>query len=288
MNEINGILLVDKPKGITSQSLLTKIKKQLKIKKIGHAGTLDPLATGLMVVLLGSATKLSDYLLNNEKEYQCEILIGKSSDTEDITGKIIDSQEVTKIMDVETVLDSLIGTLKQVPPMYSSIHHNGIKLYELARQGIEVEREARTIEVKNIKLISDVIYKDRCAYFSYLTTVSKGTYIRTLCTEIGNRLGYPALMNELRRVKSGKFTINDAYTINDIIDNNYHVVSNYEAMKDKNIIEVDEMMYHNIMNGKMIKLDCEQAIVFLGYQNELLAIYEQVEKNIYKAKRVWN
>ncbi len=288
MNEINGILLVDKPKGITSQSLLTKIKKQLKIKKIGHAGTLDPLATGLMVVLLGSATKLSDYLLNNEKEYQCEILIGKSSDTEDITGNIIDSKEVTKITDVEKVLASLIGTLKQVPPMYSSIHHNGTKLYELARQGIEVEREARTIEVKNIKLISDVIYKDQCAYFSYLTTVSKGTYIRTLCTEIGKRLGYPALMNDLRRVKSGKFTINDACTIDNIIHNNYHVISNYEAMKDKNIIEVDEKMYHNILNGKMITLDCEQPIVFLGYQNELVAIYEQVEKNIYKAKRVWN
>ena len=135
MNEINGILLVDKPKGITSQSLLTKIKKQLQVKKIGHAGTLDPLATGLMVVLLGSATKLSDYLLNNEKEYQCEILIGKSSNTEDITGSIVDSKEVKRITDVEKVLNSLIGTLKQVPPMYSSIHHNGIKLYELARQG---------------------------------------------------------------------------------------------------------------------------------------------------------
>lgn len=288
MNEINGILLVDKPKGITSQTLLTKIKKQLHIKKIGHAGTLDPLATGLMVVLLGSATKLSDYLLNNEKQYQCEILIGKSSDTEDITGNIISIKEVKEINDVESVLNSLIGNLNQVPPMYSSIHHNGVKLYELARQGIEVERESRLIEVKNIKLISDVVYKEQCAFFSYLTTVSKGTYIRTLCTEIGNRLGYPALMNELRRVKSGKFSIEDANTLDDIENNNYHIISNYDAMKDKNIIEVDEKTYLDIMNGKMISLYSREQIVFLGYHHNLVAVYEKKGKNIYKAKRVWN
>ncbi len=288
MNEINGVLLVDKPKGITSQTLLTKIKKQLHIKKIGHAGTLDPLATGLMVVLLGSATKLSDYLLNNEKQYQCEILIGKSSDTEDITGNIISTKEVKKINDVESVLNSLIGNLNQVPPMYSSIHHNGVKLYELARQGIEVERESRLIEVKNIKLTSDVVYKEQCAFFSYLTTVSKGTYIRTLCTEIGKRLGYPALMNELRRVKSGKFSIEDANTLDDIENNNYHIISNYDAMKDKKIIEVDEKTYHDIMNGKMIFLNSREQIIFLGYHHNLVAVYEKKGRNIYKAKRVWN
>ena len=140
MDNINGVLLVDKPKGITSQTLITKIKRHLNIKKIGHAGTLDPRATGLMVVLLGSSTKLSDYLMSNEKEYECEILIGSSSDTEDIEGNIITEKEVKQLNNIDMVLASLKGTLSQIPPMYSSVHHNGIKLYELARKGIEVER----------------------------------------------------------------------------------------------------------------------------------------------------
>lgn len=288
MDNINGVLLVDKPKGITSQTLITKIKRHLNIKKIGHAGTLDPLATGLMVVLLGSSTKLSDYLMSNEKEYECEILIGLSSDTEDIEGNILDEKEVKQLNNIDIVLASLKGTLSQLPPMYSSVHHNGVKLYELARKGIEVEREPRVIEVKDIKRTSDIIYENEKAKFTFKTCVSKGTYIRTLCVEIGNRIEYPALMSNLRRIKSGTFKIEDAYKLDDILNDKYKVLSNYEAIKDKDLFDVDEKTYKDIMNGKVITLKSDKEQLFITYKKELIAVYDKVENNLYKAKRVWN
>ena len=288
MDNINGVLLVDKPKGITSQTLITKIKRHLNIKKIGHAGTLDPLATGLMVVLLGSSTKLSDYLMSNEKEYECEILIGSSSDTEDIEGNIITEKEVKQLNNIYMVLASLKGTLSQIPPMYSSVHHNGIKLYELARKGIEVEREPRVIEVKDIKRTSDVIYENKKAKFTFQACVSKGTYIRTLCVEIGTRIEYPALMSNLRRIKSGTFKIEDAYKLDDILNDKYKVLSNYEAIKDKDLFDVDEKTYKDIMNGKVITLKSDKEQLFITYKKELIAVYDKVENNLYKAKRVWN
>lgn len=288
MDNINGVLLVDKPKGITSQTLITKIKRHLNIKKIGHAGTLDPLATGLMVVLLGSSTKLSDYLMSNEKEYECEILIGSSSDTEDIEGNILAEKEVKQINNIDLVLAGLKGTLSQIPPMYSSVHHNGVKLYELARKGIEVEREPRVIEVKDIKRTSDVIYENQKAKFTFKACVSKGTYIRTLCVEIGARIEYPALMSNLRRVKSGTFKIDDAYKLDDILNDKYKVLSNYEAIKDKDLFEVDEKTYKDIMNGKEIILNSDKEQLFITYKKELIAVYNKIENNLYKAKRVWN
>lgn len=288
MDNINGVLLVDKPKGITSQTLITKIKRHLNIKKVGHAGTLDPLATGLMVVLLGSSTKLSDYLMSNEKEYECEILIGSSSDTEDIEGNILAEKEVKQINNIDLVLAGLKGTLSQIPPMYSSVHHNGVKLYELARKGIEVEREPRVIEVKDIKRTSDVIYENQKAKFTFKACVSKGTYIRTLCVEIGARIEYPALMSNLRRVKSGTFKIDDAYKLDDILNDKYKVLSNYEAIKDKNLFEVDEKTYKDIMNGKEIILNSDKEQLFITYKKELIAVYNKIENNLYKAKRVWN
>lgn len=288
MDNINGVLLVDKPKGITSQTLITKIKRHLNIKKIGHAGTLDPLATGLMVVLLGSSTKLSDYLMSNEKEYECEILIGSSSDTEDIEGNILAEKEVKQINNIDLVLAGLKGTLSQIPPMYSSVHHNGVKLYELARKGIEVEREPRVIEVKDIKRTSDVIYENQKAKFTFKACVSKGTYIRTLCVEIGARIEYPALMSNLRRVKSGTFKIDDAYKLDDILNDKYKVLSNYEAIKDKDLFEVYEKTYKDIMNGKEIILNSDKEQLFITYKKELIAVYNKIENNLYKAKRVWN
>lgn len=288
METLNGVLLVDKPKGITSQTLITKIKRHLHVNKIGHAGTLDPLATGLMVVLLGSSTKLSDYLMSNEKEYECEILLGLATDTEDIEGTVIDSKDVKEINNIDEVLNGLIGKLKQIPPMYSSVHHNGVKLYELARKGISVEREARVIEVKNIKRTSNISYFENKAKFSFLTSVSKGTYIRTLCVEIGNRLEYPALMNALRRTKSGAFKIENAYTLDDILNDNYHILTNYEAVKNKDTYNLDDVTYKDVINGKMIKIDSTKNELFLIYKNELIAVYEKLEGQMYKAKRVWN
>lgn len=283
---MNGIIIVDKKKGWTSQDILTKIKKTLKLKKIGHAGTLDPLATGVMVVMLNDATKLSDYLMNDEKEYLCEIVIGKATDTEDCQGKIIDEKEVNELNNVDDVLNSLIGKLEQIPPMYSALHHNGVKLYELARAGIEVEREKRNVEVFSIKRTSDIVIENGEAKFSFITRVSKGTYIRTLCVEIGNRLGFPAYMNELRRLSSGVMRIEDASTLEDVLQGNFKLINMLEVFKDYTIIEVNEYLDSKIKNGMKVKINCQDDLVVFSKNNELYAIYEK-DNGFYKAKRVW-
>ena len=283
---MNGILVVDKEKDWTSQDALTKIKHLLKLKKVGHVGTLDPLATGVLVVLVNEATKLSDYLMSDNKEYLCEIVVGKATDTEDVTGEVIAEKKVEILANVDEVLQSLQGTISQVPPMYSSIHHEGKKLYELARQGITVNREARDIEIFSIKRTSEVTYQDGLAKFSFLAKVSKGTYIRTLCVEIGNRLNYPAHMNALRRTKSGFFNLDQAVTINDISNNNYSLLNMIEVFQDKKIIEVTDELEKRIKNGMKVLVDSNDEMVIFTKNHELLAIYEKEDK-IYKAKRVW-
>ena len=283
---MNGIIIVDKPKDWTSQDVATKIKRTLKVDKVGHAGTLDPLATGVLVILVNGATKLSDYLLNEDKVYECEIVIGKATDTEDVMGTVTESKEVTNALDVDSVLEGLIGPLEQMPPMYSSIHHNGKKLYELARKGIVVERVSRTIEVFDIKRTSEIVYENNEARFSFMAKVSKGTYIRTLCVEIGNRLNFPAYMNELRRLRSGNFDLASSVTIEDIINGNYELIPMIESLKSKRVIEVNEEEYRKIENGMKINLDETALEVVLTKGGELIAIYEK-DNNMYKAKRIW-
>lgn len=283
---MNGIIVVDKPMDWTSQDVITKIKHLLKLKKVGHVGTLDPIATGVLVVLVNEATKLSDYLMSDNKEYLCEIVIGKSTDTEDVTGKIIETKNVEILENVDEVLESLKGDLKQVPPMYSSIHHDGVKLYELARQGKTVERSARDVHIYDIKRCSEITYADGIAKFSFIAKVSKGTYLRTLCVEIGNRLNFPAYMNGLRRLKSGNYTIENSFTLTDIVKGNYQVQSMLSAFTDKKIIEVTDELERRIKNGMKVSLECLDEIIIFTKNKELLAIYEK-ENNNYKAKRVW-
>lgn len=283
---MNGIIIVDKKKDWTSQDILTKIKKSKKFNKIGHAGTLDPLATGVMVVMINEATKLSDYLMNDEKEYLCEIIIGKATDTEDSQGNIISETEVKEIKNVDEVLNSLVGKLDQIPPMYSALHHNGVKLYELARRGIEVEREKRLVEIFSINRTSDIVIENGEAKFSFITRVSKGTYIRTLCVEIGNRLGFPAYMNELRRLSSGNMRIEDASTLDDVLAGNFKLINMLEVFKNYKIIEVDEYLDSKIKNGMKVKVDCDQNLIVFSKNNDLYAIYEK-DNELYRAKRIW-
>ena len=294
MDNVNGIILVNKPKGWTSQDVLSKLKRHFHVDRIGHAGTLDPLATGLLVVLLGSSTKLSDYLLSDEKEYECEILIGKASDTEDITGTILAEKPVEKIGNIDEILSGLVGVLEQEPPMYSSVRYNGRKLYELARDGIVVERNKRTIEVRSINRINDVEYIDDTCKFKFNSSVSKGTYIRTLCVEIGLRAGYPALMSELKRIKSGKFHLANAYELSEVLDNKYEILSNFKAIEDKeNIVTINEFLYNRVLHGMKIRVDSNYDSIYLVYNNELIGIYEKDSSysdtnKSYRAKRVWN
>ncbi len=289
---MDGILLINKEQGYTSQDVVSKVKRILNLKKVGHAGTLDPMATGLVVILLEEATKLSSYLLNEEKIYEAEITLGIATDTEDKTGTIISSKLVDPIdlNLLDQILIDLIGKQEQIPPMFSAIKSSGKKLYELARQGISIPREARPIEILDLHRNSDVTYEDGAAKFSFIARVTKGTYIRTLCVEIGARLNYPAHMSALKRLSSGKFTLENSFSLEELLVGKVEIISPLQAMGDRKIVTLDEEEYKKVKNGMILsKKDkfAECDLVVLEYQNKLVAIYKKDEKG-YKAERVWN
>jgi tRNA pseudouridine55 synthase len=205
---MDGILIVDKPGGMTSHDVVDFIRRRFRLKKVGHAGTLDPLATGILVILVGKATKLSGALMNKDKEYEVEMTLGKRTDTGDADGKAIlenmDCSGVTKAM-IEEALAKFSGEILQVPPMMSAIKYKGKKLYELARQGIEIERAARHVNIKALSLIE---FKTPRA--GLRIRCSKGTYVRVLCDDIGLHLGCGAYVSQIKRTASGDFTIEEA------------------------------------------------------------------------------
>ena len=208
---MNGILILNKPKGMTSFAAVDQIHKLLNVKA-GHAGTLDPMAEGVLVVLLGKSTKKAKEFESAVKEYEAEITFGVETDSLDSTGKITATKEFT--VSEQQFLDAMngfIGEIQQIPPMVSAIHYKGKRLYELARKGIEVEREPRKITIHNLELIS---FDGEKA--SFWVSCSKGTYIRSLCADIGAKLGCGAHMSRLTRVRSGDFSINDAHTLEEV------------------------------------------------------------------------
>lgn len=209
---MNGIIVIKKEKDFTSFDVVAKLRGILKQKKIGHTGTLDPEATGVLPVCLGNATKLCDMLTDKKKEYIAEFVLGKTTDTQDIWGTVL--TELPVCCDENAVLEcaaSFRGDIMQVPPMYSALKVNGKKLYELARQGIEVERKARQITIYELEVISV-----KLPYVQIRVLCSKGTYIRTLIHDIGQKLGCGATMTALERTKSGQFTIEHAYTLKEV------------------------------------------------------------------------
>ena len=210
---IDGILLVDKPSGWTSHDVVGFIRKRFKIKKAGHAGTLDPIATGLLVILLGKATKLSNTFLNDDKAYDAELTIGKRTDTADGEGEVLETNDIAGVGEDEVrgCLNGLRGESMQTPPMYSAKKVNGSTLYKLARRGIEVKREPKRILIKEIEVTKVALPK---AAFS--VTCSKGTYVRQLCSDAGDELGCGGFMSALRRTRSGPFLLKDAVTREDL------------------------------------------------------------------------
>lgn len=214
---MDAVINVDKPSGITSFKVVDKIRKLLKIKRVGHAGTLDPIATGVLIVCLGDACKHSSALMGADKQYEAEITFGISTDSGDVQGKVISEKKaVLNRTDIENVMPYFIGDIEQVPPMVSAIHHKGIRLYELARKGISVQRASRKIKIHNIQLISFEEGDNPKARI--LVDCSKGTYIRTLCEDIGKALDLHAHESYLRRTKSGKFDVKDSFTLEQIKD----------------------------------------------------------------------
>lgn len=210
---MNGILLIDKPEGWTSNDVVSKLKGVLHERRIGHSGTLDPMATGLLVVFVGRATRAVQFAESADKRYIAGIKLGISTDTQDTSGNIISENR----MDIshecfEAACKKLTGDISQLPPMYSAIKKNGKKLYEYARNGIEIERDARKITIFSIDILSGSEY-DYCLDVH----CSKGTYIRTLCSDIGDEIGCGGCMSALRRTKAGAFSIENAYTLENVI-----------------------------------------------------------------------
>lgn len=209
---LNGILLIDKPQGFTSHDVVAKLRRLTGESRIGHSGTLDPMATGLLVVFVGRATRAVEFAESDEKEYLAELRLGVTTDTQDSTGNVLQSCEthITRDM-LERVLPGFRGEQEQIPPMYSAIKQNGKKLYDLARSGVVVERPPRKIEISLLEIVGEERND-----FSLAVVCSKGTYIRTLCNDIGEALSCGGCMSALRRIKAGRFSIVDAHTLHEI------------------------------------------------------------------------
>lgn len=274
---MDGILLVDKEKGITSRDVVNKISREFKIKKVGHAGTLDPLATGLMVIGIGKGTKVLELLTSDRKEYIATVKIGIQTDTLDITGKVIEKKDdynITK-KQLEKVLSSFCKTYMQTVPKYSAVKINGKKLYEYARNNVTIELPKKEVTIYSIELLD---FKEN--EFTFKTVVSKGTYIRSLINDIGISLNIPMTMKELRRIRSGKFKIEDV---------NSNVISIKDAL-DFEIIEIADLnLLKKVLNGNEIILDeiDYPYITLVNKEGKELAIYKKEEKLKYKAFKVF-
>lgn len=246
---MDGIIVINKEKEYTSHDVVAKLKKKLNISKVGHTGTLDPNATGVLPILIGKGTKFSKYLINHDKIYEVELELGKKTDTADIEGKVIEEKEVDEEYvnkNLLQVLESFIGKQEQMPPMYSAIKKNGKKLYEYARSGEKVEIEARKIEIYKIDL-----NKYNKNIISFVVSCSKGTYIRSLCEDIAEKLNTVGYMKNLKRLQVGEFNIRDAVYIDDIdLKNvNDYLITLEEILRGIHCINLDEKKLKLFLNG---------------------------------------
>ncbi|MBU5482789.1 tRNA pseudouridine(55) synthase TruB [Clostridium sp. MSJ-11] len=248
---MNGVLNIFKPSGITSFDVVRMVKKAANTKKVGHTGTLDPMASGVLPICLGNATKIVDYIMNESKIYKSTLKLGVVTDTYDKEGKILKEETVDlepKI--VEECIKSFQGSIDQVPPMYSALKVNGKRLYQLAREGIEVERKARKINIYSIDILNIDL-----PYVTFQVHCSKGTYIRSLCYDIGEKLGVGASMWALERVKTGIFNIKDALHIDNLNNQNIneYLVPIDEALSKYESITIEEVYEKLLVNGVLIK-----------------------------------
>ena len=245
---MNGVLNIFKPKGMSSFDAVRIVKKVAGTGKVGHTGTLDPEATGVLPICIGKATKIIDYIMNSEKVYEVTLKLGIRTTTYDLEGEVLEEKDCNHLTDVEILqaVNSFIGEYSQVPPMYSALKQNGVRLYELARKGIEVEREGRLITIYNIEDI-----KINNPYISMKVSCSKGTYIRSLCYDIGEKLGVFATMTELNRAKTSVFSQEESININDLTKENIngYILSMEEALEKYDKIIVRGKYVNLLING---------------------------------------
>ena len=273
---MDGIIVINKPKNYTSHDIVRKVKKILN-KKVGHTGTLDPNATGVLPLLIGKGTELSKYLINHNKTYEAVLQLGEKRDTGDCEGNILDSKPVQiECLDkakIQNIFQSLIGKQQQIPPIYSAIKINGKKLYEYARKGEKVEIQPREIEIYSLEIININIEKKQ---IEFRVKCSKGTYIRTLCENIAEKLQTLGYMKELKRTQVGEFELKDAITIEELEnlvnkneDNkNFITIENY--FKNAPSITLDEKRMKLFLNGVKLTFNTDDGIYKIYYNKSFV------------------
>jgi len=302
---LDGILAIHKEVGMTSHDVVFKLRKILKTKKVGHTGTLDPEVSGVLPICVGKATRVSDYVMESGKSYRAEVTIGVSTTTEDQTGEIVDQKRVDQNLwdkdEMIATLKQLEGDIEQIPPMYSAVKVNGKKLYEYARQNIEVERPVRRVHINSIDLISDIIYENDTCKFEIEVECGKGTYIRTLATQIGALLNYPAHMSHLIRLKSGGFSLEQAIKLDDLRE-----IVEQDKLQDvilpleyglnglTKVTVHDKDIVTRIQNGQKIEKSLideskHDGEFVVWYEDKAIAIMDTYDKNetLYKPKKVF-
>ncbi|MEK4058931.1 MULTISPECIES: tRNA pseudouridine(55) synthase TruB [Paenibacillus] len=288
MSELTGVLAVFKPAGYTSHDVVAKARRILGMKRIGHTGTLDPQVTGVLPLCLGRATRVVEYIQELPKEYVATLRLGMASDTEDLTGTITETVDEVKVTEEEVlaVLNSFKGVISQVPPMYSAVKVEGKRLYELAREGKTVERKSRDVEIYEIEM-TDMVYSGNYPDITFRVLCSKGTYIRTLCVDIGRALGVPGVMVKLERTMSAGISASHCLTLEQIAEHKE------AGTLDEHLIAADEaishLSRHSVMDEKRkaalqgqrlstryVAPEVKQAGHFRLYdlQGEFLGIYE--------------
>lgn len=271
-SNINGLLIVNKPKGYTSHDVVNVVRKKLNIKKVGHTGTLDPNATGVLPILIGTATKISKYLVEHKKTYIATIDLGKKTDTGDAEGNVIQEDKKVKKLSEKKIIDvlnSFIGKQKQIPPIYSAIKINGKKLYEYAREGKKVDIKPREIEIYNIKLKryynNEIIFEVKC---------SKGTYIRVLCEDIAKKLGTIGYMKELQRTKVDIFNIENSINLNEL-DNQAgkgNIIPIENIFLDKSHIELNNKKLELFLNGVELSYELNDGVYRIYSKNKFIGL----------------
>jgi tRNA pseudouridine55 synthase len=277
MSAIFGFLNLDKPLGMTSHDVVAKIRRELKVKKVGHAGTLDPLATGVLIICLGGATRLSEYVMRSAKVYRAEVRLGIATNTYDAEGEITAEHDPSALSvdDVRAALNAFQGNIEQIPPMYSAIKQNGRKLYEMARSGQVVEREARPVTIESIRIV------DWSPPQMTLEVVcGAGTYIRSLAHDLGEALGVGAHLSGLIRCASGNFKLDDAVSPDSLIaaeDWSEYIVSPHDALSPMPEIHLDAAAVTHVQHGRAVEGETAvlgQIVQAYGPDGQFLAILE--------------
>ena len=283
-----GILPIYKERGITSHDVVFRARRILQMKKIGHSGTLDPEVDGVLLLLLGGATKVSDYAMDLGKSYRAEVCLGIKTTTEDLTGEVVEECKVTDISldKIKEILKSMNGEIEQKPPIYSAIKVNGRKLYEYARRGqFDIEIPTRKVNIYNISFIENSeYYKDDKFYFSIDINCGKGTYVRTIATSIGEKLNLPSTMSKLTRTRSGEITLDNCLTLSEVEQHlkdetlEEKLLRKEYALEEYKFVEIPKFRAKQVMNGLRFRknqfpdYDFTDGIVFT-YENEAIAIY---------------